>query len=302
MGLVSNIQRFSIHDGPGIRTTVFLKGCNLACSWCHNPETVSPKPELQYLPDKCIACGACAGVCRFDAQAMIDGKHAFYRERCTVCGECVAVCYAGALELIGKEMTPEEVVAEVMLDEPFYRNSGGGVTVSGGEPLLQVDFTVSILSMCRERGLHTAVETAMAWPWDRIQRVLEFTDLVMMDIKHLSDEEHRKWTGVGNQRILENARKLSQTGIPFIVRTPVVPGVNDSGEIISAIAAFVSELPNAEYYELLPFHPLGSGKYAALGKTNPLQGLRSIEPDAVERLAEEARTIGIRVVTPKGGR
>jgi pyruvate formate lyase activating enzyme len=274
-GIVTNIQRFSIHDGPGIRTTVFLKGCNLRCYWCHNPETWRPQPELQTFPDKCIGCGACLTVCPNGAHVMVDGEKVFRRELCTACGACADQCYAEALVIVGDEMTVDEVMAEVLADRAFYKNSGGGVTLSGGEPALQLDFAYALLARSKAEGIHTAIETDANYAWERMARLLEVTDLVMTDIKHMDPEVHKAVTGVANDRIQANHRRLMATDVPVIFHTPVVPTVNATDEQIGAIAAYVRDLAEIRAasestappprLELLPFHKLAADKYRSLG-------------------------------------
>ncbi len=300
-GLVSDIQRFSVHDGPGIRTTVFLKGCNLRCHWCHNPETLSAAPELQVFPEKCINCEACLKVCERGAhQLSSDGQRLFRRELCVGCGACARTCYAEALVLVGRRMTAEQVFQEVLQDRDFYRNSGGGVTLSGGEPLFQQDFVMEILRLCRAEGMHTAVETNMAWPWKHVEPILPLLDLVMMDIKVMDDALHREWTGTSNQVILDNAVRVGRLDTPLIVRTPVICGVNDDAEQIGRIAEFIAGLPNLQYFEPLPYHPLGSDKYRSLGLACPSAHLKSPGGERMRELVAVAATHGISVRTPDG--
>ena len=294
-GVVTDIQRFSLHDGPGIRTTVFLKGCNLRCGWCHNPETLRPGPELQLIPDKCIGCGACLEACPHGAQVMEDGRRAFRRELCRACGSCAEVCYAEALVLVGREMTVDEVLREVLRDRLYYANSGGGLTISGGEPLCQHDFTLALLRRARDEGLHTAVETNADWPWEQLASLLGVTDLVMMDIKTMDPAAHRKWTGASNERVLDNARRLAADGVDLVVRTPVVPGVNDTPGEIARVADFLRDLANVRYYELLPYHPLGAGKYESLGMEYAFADVRRPPAETLHALADEARRRGLRV-------
>jgi pyruvate formate lyase activating enzyme len=294
-GIITDIQRFSIHDGPGIRTTVFLKGCNQRCFWCHNPETLSPKPELQLYLERCIACGACFERCPEGAHTLVDGEHHFDRDVCTGCGACAETCYARALVLIGETKSADEVVETVLRDRAFYETSGGGVTLSGGDPLLQPAFTEAVLSRCHEAGLHTAVETAANVPWERIEKILPVTDLVMMDIKLMDSERHREAVGVPNERILANARRLGETGKPLIVRTPVVPGINDDADTIRAIAAFAARLPNLVSYELLRFHAMATNKYDSLGMIYQAATLTAPTQEHMAALAEVARGYGIEV-------
>jgi pyruvate formate lyase activating enzyme len=295
-GIVTDIQRFSIHDGPGIRSTVFLKGCNLRCFWCHNPETLAPRPELQLHLERCIGCGTCLSACPNGAHVLTaDGRHEFLRSRCHACGACAATCYAEALTLVGRRYTVDEIMQEVVRDRPFYETSGGGVTLSGGEPLLQFDFSYAILEECQREGIATAIETAANFDWERVAAILPVTDLVMMDIKLLDSGRHRQATGVPNGRILANALALGECGKPLIVRTPVIPGVNDSPEEIAAIAGFCAQLPGLVAYELLAFHPMAAGKYDALGIDYRARDLKTPSRERMEALADVARHFGITV-------
>ncbi|MFH1084969.1 MAG: glycyl-radical enzyme activating protein [Chloroflexota bacterium] len=292
-GIVTNIQRFSIHDGPGIRTTVFLKGCNLRCFWCHNPETLSSKPELQLFLERCIACGECFRRCEHGGHVMVDGVRQYRRDLCVGCGRCAETCYAEALVLVGQEKTSDEVVEEVLRDRPFYETSNGGVTLSGGEPLLQLEFSRAILERCKAEGLHTAIESALNFPWERVAALLSVTDLVMLDVKLIDSNKHRACTGVPNERILENVLRLGQEPQPLIVRTPVVPGVNDTPEEIAAIARFVAQLPNLMYYELLPFHPMARGKYNSLDLDYRAKDLKTPPRELMDRLTQAATEAGV---------
>ncbi len=264
-GVVTHIQRFSLHDGPGIRTTVFFKGCQMRCPWCHNPETYRAEPDIQVFAERCIGCGACLERCQHEARALVGGQVVFYRDRCVACGRCAQTCYARSLILVGETKTAEEVVAEVLTDREFYATSGGGVTLSGGEPLLQPEFARAILERCHGAGIHTAVESNLARPWACLASLAPAVDLFLVDIKLLDDAQHKAWTGVSNRHTLDNLRRLDGQGKPIIVRTPVVGGVNDRPEVIAAIADWLASLSNVLLYELLPYHPLGTGKAEALG-------------------------------------
>jgi glycyl-radical enzyme activating protein len=265
-GRIFNIQRFSINDGPGIRTTVFLKGCNLRCLWCHNPESNLFEQEIQYFPQKCVKCVKCVEVCPNQAHSIVRDVHTYDRTRCKLAGECVQNCMYDALEFVYKCMEPAEVVEIVMKDADYYRDSGGGLTISGGEPLLQADFVREVFAMTRINGIHNALDTAANVPWEILAKVLPYTDLVLLDLKAIDDGLHRKGTGVSNKRILENAARLAQEDVEIIVRIPVVPGINASQENMLQTAQFVKQLPNLRHVDLLQYHDLGVDKFNSLGK------------------------------------
>ncbi len=269
-GLITTIQRMSLHDGPGIRSTVFLKGCNLHCAWCHNPETLSRKPELEWIGQKCIGCCSCTEVCPTGAFSKQNGSLVFRKNLCSVCFRCLPVCYAEAIGKVGREVSPEDVFAEAEQDFPFFKNSGGGITLSGGEPMLQPEFTMQTLALFKKAGIHTALDTNMTIAWSRYEKVLPYADLVLADLKMMNPELHQKWTGKRNETILENLHQLDTTGIPYFIRTPVVPGVNDNEKEITAMTTFAASLKNLKKYELLPYHTLGSCKYDNLGIQNPM--------------------------------
>ena len=287
MGVLTTIQRFSLHDGPGIRSTVFFKGCNMRCKWCHNPETLTMEPEVLYYKIKCVGCGACAAVC--PSHSVVDGKMVYDRAKCDDAHQCADVCFSGALETCGKEYSVEDVLFEVMQDVDYYKQSGGGVTLSGGEVLLQPEFAGKVLAALKEKGVSTAIETNMNVDWSIIEALLPNVDLVMCDLKTWDSGLHKTWTGVGNERIRENIEKLGASGKPVILRTPIIPGVNDNGQEIGAIAAFAAKLPGLKYYELLNFKPLGNSKYAALDAENAFVSARPLPEDKLNALADAAR-------------
>ena len=309
-GTVFNIQRFSIHDGPGIRTTVFLKGCTLRCFWCHNPEGIRPQLENQFFPERCLGCGECVAVCPENAQSMDEHGRTYDRARCKVCGKCVEICYAGALLGMGTRTTAGKVCAEVLRDGAFYQSSGGGVTLSGGEPVMQKEFSQAILEGCKAEGLHTAIETAGHYRWDDLAGLLPFVDLVMMDIKHMDAQKHRQATGVTNERILANAGRLAETGLTLLFRIPVVPTVNDTEDEVAAIARFVhglgerreaalagGDLPPAPIsLELLAFHRMAGDKYRSLGLEDRAGDLSTLSHERMAALAAAARTTGVALV------
>ncbi len=290
-GMVLNIQHYCIHDGPGIRTTVFLKGCSLRCKWCSNPESISPKPELAYNLNKCLGkeeCGLCLKICPESAIYVVDSdvKVRINWDLCTNCGQCVAICPPEALYLFGHEMSVEQVLAEVEQDAPFYRESGGGMTLSGGECLLQADFSTALLAEAHRRGINTAIETAGNVPWRFMEQVLPHVDTVLHDHKLTDPDRHKKWVGVDNRRILVNYKQAYET-FPektFIARTPLIPGVNDDEEHIRAVLAFIRPYKNVIDYELLPYHRFGESKYGFLGKVYELKDFSPPPPETVARL------------------
>lgn len=278
-GIVFDIQRFSIHDGPGIRTTVFLKGCPLACLWCHNPEGISAEPILSFTPDKCIGCGYCFEVCPHHAHRMVEADHVLDRDRCVVCGRCARQCYAQALEVIGREMSVAEVIEEVRKDEPFYETSRGGMTLSGGEPLHQINFSLALLRAAKEAGLHCCIETSGLATFEVIQRTMGLVDLYLYDLKETDPGRHVAFTGVSNERILANLRALHDAGEGVRLRLPIIPGCNDRDDAFREIAALVAELPDLEGVEIMPYHNLGTSKNRRLGLTAPA-GPEPTTPDA----------------------
>jgi len=265
-GIIFDIKRFSIHDGPGIRTTVFLKGCPLSCSWCHNPEGQVSGQELMLRYDRCIACGACVAICAEDAVAWDSDTLVTNRERCQGCGACVELCYAGARELVGRPVTVSDVIADVMRDVPFYDESGGGVTFSGGEPLSQPAFLRDLLCACRQGGLHTALDTCGFATSDVLDSISPYVDLFLYDIKLIDEQRHREATGVSNEAILRNLRRLSRQGHRIILRMPIIPGVNDDEDNLRRIGVFAADLSSVERLDLLPYHRIGRDKYHQLGR------------------------------------
>jgi len=290
-GIILNIQHFSTHDGPGMRTTVFLKGCTLRCKWCSNPESIQPKPELAYNLNKCIGkdqCGFCLKECPESAIFNVDSdtQVRINWDLCTNCGKCVPVCPPQALYLFGQEMTVNEVLDEVEQDSAFYRESGGGITLSGGECLLQADFAAALLAGAHQRGINTAIETASNVSWDFMVKVLPHVDTVLHDIKLTDPARHRKWTGADNSRIRANLKRAYETfpDKKFIARTPIIPGVNDDEEHIRATLAFIKPYKNVVDYELLPYMRFGESKYGFLGKVYEMQDFEPPSPELLARL------------------
>jgi pyruvate formate lyase activating enzyme len=298
-GRIFNIQRYSVHDGVGIRTLVFLKGCPLCCQWCSNPESQSAKPELGLIAARCVgveACGApCLPACPLGALRLDEGgKVVVDREHCDACGECVVPCVHEALKVVGREMTVAEVMKEIEKDRPFYRRSGGGVTVGGGEPLAQYRFTVALLAAAQDEYLHTAIETSGCCAWPHLAEVLSHVDLLHFDLKHMDPQRHAELTGQTNELILDNLRQVLSIKEPqdVIIRIPVIPGCNDSVENVSASVRFLAEVGFVQV-ELVPYHRFGVPKYAQYGMTYVLSDCRSVSEDEMRMLREIVHSAGL---------
>lgn len=263
-GVVFDIQRCSMHDGPGIRTTVFLKGCPLRCQWCHNPESQRRAPELYFMDMRCALCGECVAACPNGCHRVDAEGHAIDREKCTACGRCVEACFTGALEIKGSEMTVERVLQDVLADRAYYERSGGGVTVSGGEPLAQFAFTRELLRRCREEGVHTCIETCGFAPEEHVREIQPLVDHFLFDYK-ATGEAHRALTGVDNMGILANLDLLLSLGSAVTLRCPLVPGVNDADEHLMAIAELERKYPKLKGIELMAYHNMGVAKSARIG-------------------------------------
>lgn len=281
-GIVFNIQKFSINDGPGIRTTVFLKGCPLNCLWCHNPESKSIKKQLFYDARKCVGCGRCVSACEFSAHSFKGEEHVFDREKCTLCGKCVDVCPAGALEVVGEEKTCDEIIKEVLKDKTFYETSGGGMTLSGGEPLMQYDLCLSLLKKGKAAGLHICMETCGYAPQEHIREVAKYVDIFLFDYKLTSPAEHEKYTGVDNHLILSNLALLNELGAHIVLRCPIIPGINDTKEHLEGIAKIAEKFDAIMNVDIEPYHPLGSSKSDMLGIDYSLKHLSFPEEEKVD--------------------
>lgn len=272
MALIFNIQRFSVNDGPGIRTNVFFKGCPLNCLWCHNPESKSTKPDLGFIASKCIGCGHCLTQCPGHCHTMENGEHVIDRSKCLACRACERFC-AGALEIMGREMTVDEVLGEVMKDEIFYKTSNGGMTVSGGEPMIQFPFITELLRAAKEKGLTCCMETCGFVAWARFEEIMPYVDLFLYDIKETDPARHREYTGADNALILENLRKLDGAGAKTVLRCPIIPGLNDRVDHFAAVAHLADSLKNVQGIDVEPYHPLGKTKCENLGRDYPLADL-----------------------------
>lgn len=267
VGQVFNIQRYSTHDGPGIRTTVFLKGCPLRCFWCQNPESQIKQPVLMFRKDSCTLCGRCIVACPLQVNRIVDGELVVDRARCTACGACVSHCLTKARSIQGKDMTVEQVMVEVVKDFRLYINSGGGMTISGGDCEMQPAFTVALLEAAHRDGIHTAVEITGAFPWETVKKIVDHTDFVLYDLKCMDETRHKEGTGISNTHILSNAKNIVKENKRIHFRMPLIPGFNDSREDVEAVARFVRDglgLSPADQLELLAYNNLGEDKYTRI--------------------------------------
>ncbi len=287
-------MRFALHDGPGIRTTVFLKGCPLRCWWCHNPESQSAEPELVYFAERCVRCGECVRACPRGALSLADAGVVRAADLCDNDGACAQACPAGARQLAGRWMTVSGVLAEVAKDQVFFDQSGGGVTISGGEPLMQPEFVEELLAACRARRIRTALDTCGLAQPEVVERIRPLVDLFLYDLKLMDQAGHLKYTGVKNDRILENLATLAEAGSAVIVRVPVIPGVNDDGDNLDRLAGFMTA-HGLRDVDLLPYHRIGSDKYQRLHLTWRMDGVEPPGADHMDALAARLREGGLRV-------
>jgi pyruvate formate lyase activating enzyme len=291
--VIFDVQRYSVHDGPGIRTVVFFKGCPLRCRWCQNPEALHRSPELGFLLERCIRSGNCEKAC--PEGAIVSGAKRIDRERCTLCGDCVETCYAEALEMIGRETGEDDLIKDVLRDRSFYEDSGGGVTLSGGEPLLQVDFVEGFCSRCRDEGLSVVLETCGAVPFDSFRRVLPVVDLFLYDVKAIDSAFHEAWTGSSNKLILSNLEQLGQSGVPVIPRVPIIPGHTAHPWNLKQIAAHLQgSFPEVH---VLPYHPWGESKRDLIDSAGPSLALDPPSREDMEAVRQifEAEGISVRI-------
>lgn len=294
LGNISNIQRFSVHDGTGIRTVVFLKGCPLRCQWCQNPEARTEKGCLIHVPARCISCFTCISACKATAIKMQENHIQISAEKCIYCGECVKTCPAGAITASGQMMTVSDVFNRVLRDEPFYKTSGGGVTLSGGEPLQSFSFSLALLSKLKDAKIHTAIETCGYAPWENLLEIAKVTDLFLYDLKHTNADTHKYYTGVGNELIVNNLLKLASFHKNIVVRVPLIPGVNDQEENLRQTAKIVVDAGIHELH-ILPFHQFGRQKWKAIGEKYLFDNFSSPDTCSINRAAEVMRAEGLNV-------
>jgi len=291
---IFDIKRYAINDGPGIRIVVFLKGCNLNCAWCHNPESISTETERMYAPAKCIQCGTCVMACPEKAITLTSDGIITDAERCNMTGRCAEVCPTKAIEISGRQMSVAEIMNEIEKERVFFDQSGGGVTFSGGEPLLQSKFLIELLDECGKRGIHRAVDTAGLANTEIILEVAKRTDLFLYDLKLMDSEKHQKWVGVPNEKILENLKSLAETGVKITIRIPLIGGVNDDAENMEATARFVAELSGEKKeVNLLPYHKIAQTKYQKLGRPEEFQLLEEPTKEAQTRAVSIFKQLGL---------
>jgi pyruvate formate lyase activating enzyme len=293
-GIVFDIRRYCVHDGPGIRTTVFLKGCPMRCWWCHNPEGRASEKEIIYRPSRCIRCGSCVVGCPHQAVHSNGKPVQVDPQKCQKCGCCETVCPTGSLELIGKEIQPAELVAEIEKDRAFFEESDGGATFSGGEPLLQPDFLLECLQGCRRRGIHTVVDTCGYATPATMERIRPFVDLFLYDIKFVDGARHRKYTGVSNEMIVENLGNLAMAGSKVVVVLPLIPGINDDDQNVDDVAEYAQDLGLGEI-SVLPFHHAAAGKFADLGIADPMVGVAPPSEMRIKEVEARLRMHGLNV-------
>lgn len=296
-GIIFDIQRFSLHDGPGIRTTVFLKGCPLRCAWCHNPESWKMMPQLQLRRDLCTYCETCVHACSRQAHNVSADRHNVNFETCTGCGHCISQCVSGALTLTGRNMDTDSVMAEVLADSVYYKNSGGGLTVSGGEPLLQFEFLCQLLKSAHDNRIHTCVETSGYADITKIETLCSLVDLFLFDIKLLDEAEHIRYTGVSNRQILQNLDFLCTHGQSVILRCPIIPGINDTDGHIVGIAALSQYYPQLTGVHILPYHNMGKDKWNRIGRPYSLERLENYSADEKQLLLQRFQRLGCQNVS-----
>lgn len=294
-GIIFDIKRYAIHDGPGIRTTIFFKGCPMQCRWCHNPEGINKEPEIIFRKDRCKQCDDCITICSEEAIIKKGDSKYIDTNKCNLCGECIEVCSTEALEIVGKEMSVDEVMCEIERDIIFFDESDGGVTFSGGEPMFQLEFLNNLLKQCKEKDVHTTVDTSGYGTFQEFEIIQDKVDLFLYDLKIIDDHAHLKYTGVSNKTILENLKKLSSNGNSIIVRVPVIHGINDSNAQIEATAKFLLTLKNIKEVNLLPYHKIGLAKFERLNKPGFLMGNFTDQNNNISEIKSKIEKYGFSV-------
>lgn len=294
-GLIFDIKRYAIHDGPGIRTTVFMKGCSLTCSWCHNPEGIYSGLELMFWDSRCIGCQECLNACEKGAISFDQTTPRVEKNNCDLCGDCTDACPCGAMEMVGRTVTLPDLMTEIEKDRVFYDESGGGVTFSGGEPLLQHVFLSEVLRECKVRGINTCVDTSGAVPYEVFQSVIGSVDLFLYDLKVMGEKKHLEFTGVTNRTILENLKRLDADGARILVRIPLIPGVNDADVNIRETADFVLGLESVKDVSLLPYHAIAEQKYERLQKGSQFQKAEKLSDERVAEIKNILEESGLNV-------
>ena len=299
-GVIFDIKRFALHDGPGIRTTIFLKGCPLKCPWCHNPESIYPQPEMFFSYEKCTGCRTCSEMCNHEAIQFVNGRRLYFSKNCVLCGQCSRQCPTGTLTVSGTVVRADYVLNIIQRDRPFYNKSKGGITISGGEPLFQKEFVLYIIKNLHKQGIHTALDTSAYAKWEDIVELLPYINLIFLDIKFADSTRHKNFTGADNHQIFDNALRLSKTDIEIIVRIPVIPGNNDDEDNLKKIVSLVKTMGKVKLIELLPYNRLAESKYIRLGLNYSLTGLKPPSLKYMKKIEKQLAVSGCPVKTTWG--